>query len=49
LNERRAQGYYKDDQRDFIDVFLYEIEKNKENKESSQVFTGEFNIQYQFK
>jgi hypothetical protein len=45
LNERRALGYYKEEQRDYIDVFLYEIEKQKEQKGTeellaSDVFTG---------
>ena len=45
LNERRKLGYFKEEQRDYIDVFLYQIEKQNELKETtelsaSDVYTG---------
>jgi len=40
--ERRKEGHYKEDQRDFIDVFLAEIDKheNENNSNTGEVFTG---------
>lgn len=40
LNERRSLGEYKEDQRDFIDVFLNEIDKNINDNSDKNVFTG---------
>ncbi|ODM98812.1 Methyl farnesoate epoxidase, partial [Orchesella cincta] len=45
LDERRAVAYYKDDQRDFIDVFLYEIDKHAGDNSEDNVYTVQQEIQ----
>jgi hypothetical protein len=45
LTERKELGYYKEEQRDFVEVFLYEIEKQEAakgttNLEPADAFTG---------
>ncbi|CAL8121818.1 unnamed protein product [Orchesella dallaii] len=41
LDERRALKYYKDDQRDFIDVFLSEIDKHAGDNSIDNYYTDE--------
>ena len=40
LEERRALGHYKQEQRDYIDVFLREIDAHKNEPEESNYYTG---------
>jgi len=41
LHERRAEGFYKEEQRDFIDVFLKEIDAHKNDNAETNLYTGE--------
>lgn len=46
MDERRASGYYKEDQRDFVDVFLLEIDKHSKDTSDANVFTGIIKVSY---
>ena len=40
MNKRRIDGTYKIEQRDFIDVFLNEIDAHAEDKSENNFYTG---------
>ena len=47
LEERRAEGLYKNEQRDFIDVFLQEIDSHASENPETNLYTG-INISKQY-
>jgi hypothetical protein len=40
LEERRALGHYTEEQRDFIEVFLKEIDAHKNDPAETNFYTG---------